>query len=159
MEVRKVEDNAPVPSADIALENPIVSMFKHMGREQRRAFIKQHDRERAKLPTYMIPEMAVPEDIRPEILGAWKSQRFSVIAYPSQAEGILCRLSVNRLEIDATTGAWLGGITWDELYKIKNQCGYADKDAVEVFPAEDKLVNVANMRHLWILKGRLHFSL
>ena len=30
--------------------------------------------------------------------------------------------------------------------------------AVEVFPADDQVVNVANMRHLWVLPEPLPFA-
>ena len=43
------------------------------------------------------------------------------------------------------------GITWDDLQMVKAACGYAESWAVEVFPADSETVNVANMRHLWVL--------
>jgi hypothetical protein len=154
-----VEEQNKAPVTDLEWKNPIVSMFDNMGREARRAFIKNYDKERVKLPDHMAPDAQVPDDMKEEILGAWKSKHFSAIAYPSQAQGVLCRLTVNRMAIDPATGLWLSGISWDELYRIKNECGFGAMDAVEVFPAENKLVNVSNMRHLWVMKGRLHFSL
>ncbi len=63
------------------------------------------------------------------------------------------RISVNRVKYSLIKGKpiWLDGITWDELQEIKNGIGYADKWCVECYPPEDKVVNVAPMRHLWIL--------
>ena len=29
--------------------------------------------------------------------------------------------------------------------------GYGDQWAIEIYPAEDETVNVANMRHLWLM--------
>ncbi len=55
-------------------------------------------------------------------------------------------------------GDWAANITWEELQAIKNRIGYADKTAVEIFPAEKDTVNVANMRHLWILPESLTFG-
>mgnify|MGYP003443020650 CR=1 FL=1 len=60
------------------------------------------------------------------------------------------RLTINRTDID-NHGNWKDGITWDELQTIKNAVGYEDHDALEVYPAKKDLVNVSNMRHLWIL--------
>lgn len=77
----------------------------------------------------------------------WRSNRFLV----QEFGGTPTRLSVNRTDIEISTGDWVEGITWDELMEIKRQCGYADKWAVEIFPADTSIVNVANMRHLWIL--------
>ena len=45
------------------------------------------------------------------------------------------------------------GITWDELQSIKNQIGYQDFLAFEMYPPEKDVVNVENMRHLWIPLG------
>ncbi len=60
------------------------------------------------------------------------------------------RITVNRTELDKD-GGWKGGITWDELMKIKFQLGFGDEWAVEIFPCQSQVVNVANMRHLWIV--------
>ena len=43
------------------------------------------------------------------------------------------------------------GITWDELQEIKNQCGYENSWLCEYYPPKDKLINVANIRHLWVM--------
>lgn len=43
------------------------------------------------------------------------------------------------------------GISWDDLQWIKGAAGYRDREAVEVYPRDGDVVNVANMRHLWIL--------
>jgi hypothetical protein len=43
------------------------------------------------------------------------------------------------------------------LQTVKDELGYAERDAVEVFPAQGDLVNVANMRHIWVLPYRLPF--
>jgi hypothetical protein len=69
----------------------------------------------------------------------------------------LCRLSVN---IAARSGErWAEGITWEQLQQIKRQVGYGEFDAVEVYPDDDDVVNVSNMRHLWILEpGSLPFA-
>jgi len=48
------------------------------------------------------------------------------------------------------------GITWDELWNAKNALGFADHEAVELYPRVADLVNVANIRHLWVFPaGRL----
>ena len=51
----------------------------------------------------------------------------------------------------------VGGITWDELMDIKDKSGYGDKDAIELFPANDAVMNTANMRHLFVLDERHPF--
>lgn len=41
-------------------------------------------------------------------------------------------------------------ITWDELQAIKDWL-FPGRIALEVYPPKDKIVNVANMRWLWVL--------
>lgn len=41
--------------------------------------------------------------------------------------------------------------SWAALQRIKRELGYHDRTAVEVFPADDVLVDHANMYHLWLL--------
>jgi hypothetical protein len=59
------------------------------------------------------------------------------------------RLSVSRTSTDGER--WVDGISWDDLQRIKNAVGYVNACAVEVFPPQRHLVNVAAMRHLWVL--------
>lgn len=59
------------------------------------------------------------------------------------------RLSVNRTKRNAK-GDWKDSISWDELMTIKNSIGYGGKWAVEIYPPNSDIVNVANIRHLWI---------
>lgn len=64
------------------------------------------------------------------------------------------RISVNKSEV-MHDGNWSDGLTWDELNDIKTQLGFAHKFAIEIYPREIDVVNVANMRHLWILNEPL----
>lgn len=73
-----------------------------------------------------------------------------------EAAPAFARLSVNRTTLDGDR--WSENITWDELQRIKAECGYRLADAVEVFPADPDVVNVANMRHLWVLREPLPFA-
>lgn len=62
----------------------------------------------------------------------------------------LKRLSVNLTQIVGNN--WADGIGWDELQDIKNQCGFPDTAAIEIYPPERDKVAVANMRHLWLME-------
>jgi hypothetical protein len=53
---------------------------------------------------------------------------------------------------------WVDGITWDQLQEIKRGVGLGDKLAVEVYPEDKNIVNVANMRHLFVLPERPLFA-
>jgi hypothetical protein len=48
---------------------------------------------------------------------------------------------------------WADGITWDTLQLLKRECGHGERWAVEVYPPDTDIVNVANMRHLWLLRA------
>lgn len=88
----------------------------------------------------------------------WRSQEFFVQAY--HVPGGVIRLSINRTHVDPATMRWLDRITWDDLQSLKEQAGYGDHEAVEVYPPGGAVVNVANVRHLWVFPAgiRMPFS-
>lgn len=51
------------------------------------------------------------------------------------------------LKVQRTNGK--GGITWDELQRIKDEYLGPDVAAVEFYPPARAVVNELNMRHLW----------
>jgi len=61
------------------------------------------------------------------------------------------RLSVNRTDWDEIQQRWKEDISWDDLQRLKAEAGYDDMWAVEIFPPDTEVVNVANMRHVWLL--------
>lgn len=84
---------------------------------------------------------------------AFQNNRFLVQLF--NENGFL-RLSINRTMQDRK-GEWLDKITWDELQNIKDSVGFADYDAIEVYPKKKDIVNVHNLRHLWISYKPLDF--
>lgn len=80
----------------------------------------------------------------------WRNNRFMVQVYVENVQ--VTRLSICRTEINAA-GDFPDKVSWDELQGIKDQLGYQEQWAVEVYPPTSDIVNVANMRHLWVLKG------
>lgn len=92
----------------------------------------------------------------PGMVRALRNRHYLVQVYepPAKAPHVLCRLSVNRALLN-DRGGWLDGITWDQLQAVKCGAGYADHDAIEVYPRERDVVNVANIRHLWVLREAL----
>jgi hypothetical protein len=60
------------------------------------------------------------------------------------------RMSVQRTT-QYTDGNWKDGITFDELQRVKRECGFADHWFVECYPPDDELVNIANIRHLFLM--------
>ncbi len=86
--------------------------------------------------------------LSPKLIAVWRSRSFLMQVFKETPDTL--RLSINRTTL-ALDGGWEAGITWDELQRLKNEAGFADFMAVEVFPAQQDVVNVANMRHLWVL--------
>jgi hypothetical protein len=123
-------------------------------REQRR----QLERDNAKLPAVMtlVPPGTWPPGSDARLVAVWRSRGFLAQCF-AELDGI-GRLSVNRTTVDPVTRRWDEAITWDDLQRIKRECGFGQQDAVEVYPADRDVVNVANMRHLWIMPGELPFK-
>lgn len=90
---------------------------------------------------------ATPEHLK----RAWRSRHFTAQLF-DEPNGL--RLSVQRSE-DAppVRGGRERPISWDELMEVKRQVGFGDRWAVEIFPPDDQVVDVAPMRHLWVLPG------
>lgn len=84
------------------------------------------------------------------VIRIFKSDRF-LVQIRKHKDTI--RLSVNKVVYCFSKGStsWEDGITWDELQDIKNQCGYRDFWMCEYYPPEKEVVNVANIRHLWLM--------
>lgn len=78
----------------------------------------------------------------------WKDDNFLVQIFEKK-DGAT-RLSINRIQL-ADNNHWVDGISWDELQLIKKQVGFGNFDAIEIYPKEKDVVNVANIRHLWVL--------
>jgi hypothetical protein len=85
------------------------------------------------------------EDTRTAVL---RSREFLVQIFQTPDPNV-SRMSVNRTEIDSH-GRFVDGITWEDLMRLKREAGNGERFAVEVFPSDADLVNVANMRHLFV---------
>lgn len=80
-------------------------------------------------------------------INVWLSRHYLVQGFAEMGD-------IVRLTVCSTTpsaDSWADGLTWDELMEIKRQCGYGHRAAVEIYPDDSNIVNVANMRHLWVL--------
>lgn len=133
-----------------------MSFGRTITREQRR----QLARDNAKMPTTL---QCVPRDQWPAQFAdqpdapkeVWRSRDFLVQVFAASGSAAW-RLSINRTQIIGDR--WTEGISWDELQRLKGECGFSNFDAVEVFPRAADVVNVANMRHLWVLHEPLPFA-
>ena len=127
-----------------------------MGISATRAQRRQLERDNAKMPDALreVPRERWPNQAAPQ-LRILRSRDFLVQEFPADAPAVV-RLSVCRTSLAGDR--WQDGITWDELQRLKRECGYGDADAIEVFPADVDVVNVANMRHLWVMADPVAFA-
>jgi hypothetical protein len=86
----------------------------------------------------------------------WRSREFLAQVF-EKANGVQ-RISINRAAIDVDNGRWVDGISWDDIQRIKAEMGFGGQDAVEIYPPDRDKVDVANMRHLWILDDPLPYA-
>ena len=86
-----------------------------------------------------------------------RSSRFLVQVYDAVSGAV--RLSCSRTMVDSTEN-YVTDLTWEELQRLKSEAGYDSQEAVEIYPPDRDVVNVANMRHLWVLPigKRMPFS-
>lgn len=121
-----------------------------MNSRDRNAAMRYMAAENKKYPAKMMllareqwPAQAIP----PHLVQVWRSNRYLAQVF---CENGVTRISVNRAALD-DFGGWQDNLSWDELMAVKRECGYGDAWAVECYPADAKIVNVANMRHLWVM--------
>jgi hypothetical protein len=95
---------------------------------------------RSEWPRHLIGTPAEP-------VRSWRSRKFFGMLYRDRD---FDRLSFGRSDLDGA-GEWKDGLTWDELMTLKREAGFGDRFAIELYPADSAIVNVANLRHLWLL--------
>jgi hypothetical protein len=129
-----------------------------LNRRHRRAAARYIRKESAKYTDVWaeIPKKDWPDiSSDPAPIAVFRNRWFLVQVF--EEKGGIHRLSINRTEI-SKGGQWAQDIRWEELQRIKDTLGYRNFDAVEVFPRERDVVNVANMRHLFVLPLPLHYA-
>ena len=127
--------------------------------KERKLYLKEVRRyiesESKKYPASSFTEIPLPEHRIGQngIVKAMRSRDYLVQVYVDKGA---IRFSVNSVRIK-DDGQWEEGISWDTLMSIKRHLGYGDYDAVEVYPKDVDIVNVANIRHIFILDESLPF--
>ena len=97
----------------------------------------------------LLSDTPTPLDSGTVVVQHWQSRDHLALVYREDGH---TRLTVNRVQQDTRTGNWREGISWEDLMRIKSECGLGAVWAVEVYPPDDEVVNVAAMRHLWLLE-------
>lgn len=123
------------------------------------AELRQLRRDNLKYPQQLVP---IPRDQWPDPsqspyntgsvpLGLFRSRAFMVTLW-LEPNGFT-RLSVNRTDWDERAKRFRDDISWDDLQRLKAEAGFGDVCAIEVFPPDAHVVNVSNMRHLFLTAG------
>lgn len=131
-----------------------------MNRHQRRALkAEQHQHVEAFPERLTLVPREEYERITPKPDQVWRSRKYLVQLYHEASPALpgLIRLSICRVKMQ-TGGRWDDGLTWEELQQIKSEVGFGDRHAVEIYPPDADVVNVANMRHLWVMPAPLAFG-
>lgn len=128
-------------------------------REHRRAAAKYLQEQNLRYPAHLVqvPRDEWPERVPPGLVNVLRSRSYLVQVFNESHPAVCMRLSINRTGI-TPKGGWVQDIPWEDLQRLKREAGYGDLDAVEVFPPDADVVNVANMRHLWIMAEPLEFA-
>lgn len=81
-----------------------------------------------------------------EIQKVWASKLYVVRYYRyGRSERLSVDYTVSELNENVNI------ITWDDLQRIKNNVGFADRYAVELFPPKSEEIHGIEQRHLWLV--------
>src|ERR1035437_7391132 len=118
---------------------------------------RQLDGDSLRFPDHLVEIPIAPAEASPgrsHPVKSWRSRHFLVVLWD---QGGHPRLTIQRCKLRAD-GQWMDGITWEELQRLKSEAGFGAWWAVELFPADASVVNVANMRHLFLLPAPPSFA-
>ena len=89
-----------------------------------------------------------------ELQAVWQSELYEVYVFdcacPDWPGGKVTWLSIKRRDKDVIRD-------WRHLQWIKNEVCGPDREALEMFPAEVRLVDTSNQFHLWVLEPGYRF--
>lgn len=131
--------------------------YEHLSRGERRSMVAYAAKEAEKRPVKLTE---IRRDLWPmsqtKQTHVWHSRKFLVQMFDETPfQGIdTRRISICRVTL-RNDGAWEEWLSWEELMQIKREIGFGDWYGLEICPRDRDIVNVANMRHLWLLAAPL----
>lgn len=137
---------------------PDMNIFQQLARKDKKAFqtARRHLQQESRKFSEEFTRISDDEIKDVSFMGkkpeaCFRNRNFFAAVFLDDCEGqSYCRLTVNRTEL-FQDGNWIDKITWDELMAVKRGIGMGDRWMVEVYPKDDEIVNVANMRHLFLV--------
>lgn len=136
-----------------------MSGAKDKNRKLRKKIQKEHEKSLSQYSDNL--ELIAIEDYKTKIntpnnlIKAYVSKKYFVQLYQEKNKPLRISIIKNKVNADLK---WEDGLTWDEIQNIKNEIGFENNDCVEIYPAQQNVVNVANMRHIWVMNDPLPFS-
>jgi len=135
-----------------------MNVFQHLAKTDPKAFhdvrrryqqeCRKHTEEFVKIPEEQTKDLTV-NGKRPQ--ACFRNRHFLAMLTMDDCDGTpYLRMTVNRTEL-RNDGGFKDGITWDELMAVKRGIGFADLWMTEVYPPDEEIVNVGNMRHLFLV--------
>jgi hypothetical protein len=88
-------------------------------------------------------------------VACWRNNRYSVQVFDRTRLGVpFTHIAIRRHDNETE-------FPWSDLQRIKNEICGPEREAVEMFPAHSEVVDLANMRHLFVLSegSRLPFTI
>ena len=137
----------------IKTNNPWVPFVKcdNYTREEAEEIVR---REILSTPTQEYSEEVVEHAIEQMLCCEYyKNNKYQVAVYPPETNSNLADASwpaVIHLSIKALDKSPVHD--WSDLQRIKNEIVGNENEAIEIYPAESRLVNMANQYHLWVFK-------
>jgi len=125
-------------------------MSPNLSRKQRRAIERENNKRTEEFK--LIPKSEWPINSDYSRSRVFVNSKFLVQEF---IERDCIRLSISRTSFNKGTSDWSDNISWDELQKIKRDIGFGNMYAIEIYPRDIDIVNVANIRHLWVFKEPL----
>lgn len=130
--------------------------YEHLNRSDRRVMAKLAREEAAKRPAQLteISRERITEtypNAKHPPIRVWQSRKYLVQLFdePPFLSVDTKRITVCRVTL-GDDGHWDAGLSWDELQDIKREIGFSEWYGVEIYPRDRDVVNVANMRHIWV---------
>lgn len=107
------------------------------------------------IKTFIITQRATGEefDIREEgYIGCFANNRYTVMVRPMYREQSIISAGLEQplwLSIRREDRAPVR--SWRDMQRVKDEIAGPDREAVEIFPADARLVDTANQYHLWVM--------
>lgn len=102
----------------------------------------------ASMPPGFFDNILITENERKWFRAIYVNNRYQVMRFhvPVEGwpEGYVEWLNIKRRDRD-----WMHD--WRELQRIKNELCGPEREAIEIYPAESRLVDTSNQYHLWVL--------